>query len=210
MHQAQQTAAARAAREQDGVLPTRPGPGVPRRAVVVPPRPGAVTDPRRWPPPVLPALAAAAPWRRAILVAEPAPEAVKAAREFTSETLLRWGLRGLIQDATVVVSELVTNALRHGTRSGEDGAGGTQTELVLWGREGYLVCVVIDSNASPPMRAPAGLATEDGRGLHVVQALAATWGWTVLGIDRKAIWAVIRAPDPDSEPGASAPTGLPG
>jgi len=60
------------------------------------------------------------------------------------------------------------------------------------------------------MRAPAGLATEDGRGLHVVQALAATWGWTVLGIDRKAIWAVIRAPDPDSEPGASAPTGLPG
>jgi hypothetical protein len=134
----------------------------------------------------------------AILTAEPEPESVKAARDFTSETLLRWGLDGLVQEAKVVVSELVTNALRHGLRSGPDGAGPEQPELVLWCRTGQLVCVVIDSSDSVPVRVPASITTEDGRGLHVVQALASRWGWTVLGIHRKAVWAVFHSADPAS------------
>jgi anti-sigma regulatory factor (Ser/Thr protein kinase) len=141
-----------------------------------------------------------------VLAADPVPRSVKAARDFTTETLVRWGLRGLIGDATVVVSELITNAIRHGAqqpgqdepgpdRAAQDGAGRPQAELALWGRGGHLVCVVTDSNISPPVLTPSDLATEDGRGLQVVQAFAVRWGWTVLGIHRKAVWAVIGAPD---------------
>src|SRR5262245_16854371 len=36
------------------------------------------------------------------------------ARDFTSDTLRTWGLAALADDAVVVVSELVTNAIRHG------------------------------------------------------------------------------------------------
>ncbi len=144
-----------------------------------------------------------------ILAVEPVPQSVKAARDFTTDTLLRWGMRRLILDATVVVSELVTNALRHGGQLGQDVAGGARPELVLWGRDRQLVCVVVDSSASPPVRAPAGPATEDGRGLHVVEALAARWGWAILGVRRKAVWAVLSAPDPGSDRSAPAPAGLP-
>ena len=127
----------------------------------------------------------------AILVPEPVPPSIKAARDFTTDTLLDWGLRGLIQDATLVVSELVTNALRHGARDGDGGIGHDRPELILWARDGYLVCVVIDSSASPPVRVPAGAAREDGRGLQVVQALASRWGWSMLGVHRKAVWALL-------------------
>lgn len=140
----------------------------------------------------------------AILTAEPEPQSVKAARDFARETLLRWGLDGLVQDAMMVVSELVTNALRHGLRGGQGGAGPEQTELVLWGRARQLVCVVIDSSDSPPVRAPSSVTMEDGRGLHVVQALASSWGWTVLGINRKAVWAVFHGPDPVGARGPAA------
>ena len=119
------------------------------------------------------------------------PPSIKAARDFTTDTLLDWDLRGLIQDATLVVSELVTNALRHGALDGDDGIRHDRPELILWARAGYLVCVVIDSSASPPVRVPAGLAREDGRGLQVVQALASRWGWSMLGVHRKAVWAVL-------------------
>jgi Histidine kinase-like ATPase domain len=127
----------------------------------------------------------------AVLIPEPVPASIKAARDFTTQTLLEWGLCWLTQDATLVVSELVTNALRHGARDGDGGAGPDRPELILWGRPGYLVCVVIDSSASAPVRIPAGLAREDGRGLLVVQALASRWGWTMLGVHRKAVWAVL-------------------
>jgi hypothetical protein len=139
----------------------------------------------------------------AILAAEPEPQSVKAARDFTTETLLGWDLGALVQDATVVVSELVTNALRHGALNGQDGVRHEQAELVLWGRAGQLVCVVIDSSASLPVQVPAGVTAEDGRGLLVVQALATRWGWTVLGIHRKAVWAVFHGPDPAIARGAA-------
>jgi anti-sigma regulatory factor (Ser/Thr protein kinase) len=134
----------------------------------------------------------------AILVLEPVLPSIKAARDFTADTLLDWDRRGLTQDATLVVSELVTNALRHGAPDGDGGPGHDRPELILWIRDGYLVCVVIDSSARPPVRVPAGLAREDGLGLQVVQALASRWGWSMLGGHRKAVWAVLG----DAETGA--------
>ncbi len=54
----------------------------------------------------------------------PVPESARAAREFTVATLRRWHLDALIDDAVVIASELVTNAIRHGTPTAEEGAAG--------------------------------------------------------------------------------------
>src|SRR5438067_2367113 len=69
----------------------------------------------------------------------PGPQSLKAARDFAADTLRDWGLRALSQDAAVIVSELVTNALRHGTRGGMNGRATGQVELILWRRAGQLV-----------------------------------------------------------------------
>src|SRR5258705_4359412 len=47
----------------------------------------------------------------------PGPESVKAARDFTAATLHGWKLDALVEEAVIVTSELVTNAIRHGTCS---------------------------------------------------------------------------------------------
>jgi two-component sensor histidine kinase len=126
----------------------------------------------------------------AIMAAGQLPGSVRTARDFTSRTLADWDLCALAADAAVVVSELVTNALLHGSGPGS-GVAGPPAELVLWGRASQLICVVTDSSPLPPVRGTAGLAAESGRGLVVVQALARAWGWTLLGLRRKAVWAAL-------------------
>ena len=56
---------------------------------------------------------------------------------------------------------------------------------------------------------PAGFAAEYGRGLRVVDALASTWGWTLLGIRRKAVWAAIHD-GPDDAAGRPRGHGIAG
>ncbi len=51
----------------------------------------------------------------------PQPCAVKAARDFTRATLGHWHVHGLYDDAAVVISELVTNAVRYGCGQGLPG-----------------------------------------------------------------------------------------
>jgi hypothetical protein len=181
MHQAHQTAPARTARVHEAAK--HPGP---RSAAALARAP-----------------ATAESWRMAILVLDPVPSSIKTARDFTTQTLGDWGLRWLSQDATLVVSELVTNALRHGGGDGAGEAGRDRPELILWERPGYLVCVVIDSSASLPVQVMAGVARGDGRGLQVVQALASKWGWTMLGVHRKAVWAVLRGTGTGSQAGTA-------
>jgi anti-sigma regulatory factor (Ser/Thr protein kinase) len=119
--------------------------------------------------------------------------ACRGAREFTGQILRGWGLPVLAEDAAVIVSELVTNALLHGCARGA----ADQVELLLWRRAGQMVCAVTDLGPQPPvMASPAPLA-EAGRGLQVVQALSVTWGWTRLGGRRKVVWAALRLPGAD-------------
>ena len=166
MHQAHQTAPARTAHDHEGRGDRQRAPA--QRVSPLPPgvtrQPGTVAAPGPRPAATLSKVAAAQaaataePWHMAILVPEPVPPSIKAARDFTTDTLLDWGLRGLIQDATLVVSELVTNALRHGARDGDGGIGHDRPELILWARDGYL---------------------------------ASRWGWSMLGVHRKAVWALL-------------------
>ncbi len=119
----------------------------------------------------------------------------------------------------MVVSELVTNAFFHGVdgvsgdargvragdASGADadaaraarGAGGPAVglvELTLWHRASHLVCAVTDPSTDPPVLRSPDPGAEAGRGLQVVQALTATWGWAMLGFHRKVVWAALRVP----------------
>jgi anti-sigma regulatory factor (Ser/Thr protein kinase) len=116
--------------------------------------------------------------------------ASRAAREFTGRILLAWDLLPLAEDAAVIVSELVTNALQYGLR-GLSGAASAEVELIWWRQAGQITCMVTDPGAEPPVMAPADPLAEAGRGLHVVEALSDVWGWTWLAGCRKAVWATL-------------------
>ena len=124
----------------------------------------------------------------------PVPESTKTARDFTTATLRGWHLNALIQDAVMVASELVTNAIRHGTPLAVDNEEQPRVELTWWCQASGLICVVTDRSTQPPVLAPASLHAESGRGLQIVHALAVTWGWTTLSTREKAVWATLGLP----------------
>jgi anti-sigma regulatory factor (Ser/Thr protein kinase) len=109
----------------------------------------------------------------------------KTARDFTVVTLNDWGLGEMAGDARLVVSELVTNAVRHA---------GQPTRLRLLHRASYLVCVVFDPERQPPMVTDADHFAESGRGLRLVESLSCSWGWKLLDGDGKLVWAAFTAP----------------
>jgi anti-sigma regulatory factor (Ser/Thr protein kinase) len=100
------------------------------------------------------------------------PEQVSGTRAFVARTLDR--LAGVDRDAaTLLTSELVTNAIQH-TDSGAPG--GTVTIVVLQVRGGVLVEVVDNGSAGTPV-VKADLYAAEGHGLFMVQQLAAQWGY---------------------------------
>jgi Histidine kinase-like ATPase domain len=158
-------------------LPERQLPGtLPRNGL----RPGTLRPAARW------------VCRQVVSSPLEAGLACRGAREFTGQTLGGWGLLVLAEDTTVIVSELVTNALVHGCDLSAAMPG--QVELFLWRQAGQMVCAVTDPGPAPPVLASPDPLAEAGRGLQVVQALSATWGWTRLGGGRKAVWAALRVP----------------
>lgn len=116
------------------------------------------------------------------------------ARDFTGATLRSWGLAGLYDDAAVVVSELVTNAIRHGLPLGFGATDERPIRLTLVRHGRLLVCIVADATRREPSMRDACDAAENGRGLHVIEALSRAWGWTPLPGAGKAVWAALAIP----------------
>jgi histidine kinase-like protein len=135
-------------------------------------------------------------WTRSPRVATrtPCPEygSVKAARDFACATLRRWGMADLGNDVGVVVSELLTNALRHALpRSACPAAEPIRIGLLHPGP--CVLCAVADpSDQVPVVREPDYLA-ETGRGLHVIASLSDRWGWTAPSRSGKVVWATFPA-----------------
>jgi anti-sigma regulatory factor (Ser/Thr protein kinase) len=103
------------------------------------------------------------------------PEEVSGARAFVARTLSATGKdRAVDSDAaTLLTSELVTNAILH-TESGRPG--GTVTIVVVDVADGVLVEVIDDGSPGTPVVKGDLLAT-DGHGLYLVQQLTAQWGY---------------------------------
>ena len=123
------------------------------------------------------------------------PEEVSVARAFIAG-LLPAGGKGRAVDpeaATLLTSELVTNAILH-TRSGAPG--GTVTVVVVDVPDGVLVEVIDDGSAASPVVKGDLLAT-DGHGLFLVQQLTAQWGY-LRDAAGTTVWFHL-APDPGAE-----------
>ncbi|MFJ5549781.1 SpoIIE family protein phosphatase [Streptomyces sp. NPDC093225] len=94
------------------------------------------------------------------------PRSVGRARELARQRLLSWGLEGLVDTTELLVSELVTNALRYGE-------GEIRLRLLL---DRTLVCEVWDGGLVQPRRRRARDTDEGGRGLQLVGLLSTGWG----------------------------------
>ncbi|MEV7708453.1 ATP-binding protein [Streptomyces sp. NPDC088270] len=134
-------------------------------------------------------------------------EAVGGARRFTRTTLDGWGLAERFDDVALVVSELVTNALRHALPS--DGAAPESQDapvrlhLMCWSSR--LVCAVRDPSRESPIASEAPDCAESGRGLFLVESFSDSWGWHPVPEGEnpgapspsrgKVVWALFRLSD---------------
>ncbi len=119
------------------------------------------------------------------------PESAKAARDFTKATLREWDLDGLICEAALIASELVTNAIRYGSCCIAEAGEQPKVELCWQRQASRVICMVTDRSTKAPVLSEPDEDAESGRGLQVVAALAATWGWMMLGARSKAVWAAL-------------------
>ncbi|MFL9683518.1 MULTISPECIES: SpoIIE family protein phosphatase [Streptomyces] len=106
------------------------------------------------------------------------PAAVSGARRFASDVLTAWDLEDLSFTTELVVSELVTNAIRYGRSP-------VQLRLIL---QSTLTCEVSDASSTAPHLRRARIFDEGGRGLLLVAQCAERWG-TRHGREGKVIWA---------------------
>jgi anti-sigma regulatory factor (Ser/Thr protein kinase) len=131
--------------------------------------------------------------RQVRITLPPVPESARVARQFTTAAVRKWDLDPLLSDAVLIASELVTNAINHGTAA-TGGEGPGLVELTWSYQISRLICVITDRAGEPPVMAPADTDAESGHGLQIVAALAAAWGWTMLGTGEKAVWAALHLP----------------
>lgn len=107
------------------------------------------------------------------------PSAPSWARRHAKAVLNGWQLwPEIIETAELLVSELMTNALKATESVSERsaGPGADRVALMLWLMPGNIVIEVFDGNPNPPVPAEVELDAESGRGLMLVQALSKEWG----------------------------------
>jgi anti-sigma regulatory factor (Ser/Thr protein kinase) len=143
---------------------------------------------------------------------QPEPTAAAAARRFVRDTLQTWFIsgaaiagHGLVDDAVLLTSELVTNAVVHA---------GTPVEVTCKLTGGGVEVVVSDGHPArlvpePPENEHVPAERTSGRGLLLPAALASAWGVTY-GRSAKAVWFRIGQPGSglDLEPGGEREDGL--
>ncbi len=149
-----------------------------------------------------------------------APQSVTTARAFTLRTMIRWGVADRSHDVASVVSELMTNALRHaippehmqqsGDMPSPDSfaawpAGPVRIRLGLLCAGHGVLCAVADPSAVPPVLRRPDWLDESGRGLQLVASLSESWAYCATpGQLGKVVWATFtatRRPQPDLDLG---------
>jgi anti-sigma regulatory factor (Ser/Thr protein kinase) len=112
------------------------------------------------------------------------PTSVASARRRARNVLSQWGMGALTDTVELLVSEIVTNAVRASRRT---------PSIRFWlTSDGHSVLIrVWDGNHRPPTWQNAGPDAEAGRGLLLIEALSARWGCAMTaGHGGKIVWAV--------------------
>jgi anti-sigma regulatory factor (Ser/Thr protein kinase) len=115
---------------------------------------------------------------------ERVPGSASAARSLVADALEAWGLPQLVDDARLITTELVSNAVDH--------AAGYEMRVSVV-RLGSLVRIsVIDRDRTRPQLRPWDTEQERGRGLLLVKVLSSRWGVSLLP-GGKAVWSEMEA-----------------
>jgi anti-sigma regulatory factor (Ser/Thr protein kinase) len=121
---------------------------------------------------------------------------VGTARDFCLSTMRRWGVQDRGDDVAVVVSELLTNALRHAVPQARAAAGPAArsrwpVRLGLVQPGHFVLCAVADPSPRLPEPKEPDYLAESGRGLHVISALSDRSGCTAPTEAGKVVWALF-------------------
>lgn len=123
------------------------------------------------------------------LALAPTPESVPEARHRSRDTLATWGVPAAAADiAELVVSELVTNAIRICDAH-------HLVQLRIIGNDEVVRVEVDDPDSKQPRAVAASLEAESGRGLLLVRTVADEFGVSGRTPAGKTVWAVIKAGD---------------
>jgi anti-sigma regulatory factor (Ser/Thr protein kinase) len=112
------------------------------------------------------------------------PYSVQMARFYVRAALGYHHLGDYAEDVEIVTSELVSNAVTHAS------ARAVTLELIRLEGPGAVVVVVADASPRPPVKRDLSEDAQHGRGLHIVEALSARWGWTPQD-PGKAVFAIF-------------------
>ena len=124
---------------------------------------------------------------------EPTARAARDARRFVSAVLDELGHVDLVEDATLIASELVTNSLVH--------AQNLPIWVGIWQTGAFLDLEIWDCSPKPPEYLDPDYFAEGGRGLHIVKELGLSTGYTVFDCG-KVVWTLLGLKKP-SAPGIS-------
>ncbi|TJZ56853.1 ATP-binding protein [Streptomyces piniterrae] len=140
------------------------------------------------------------------------PRTAAEARRFTQLTLEGWRMCPTVTENTaLVVSELVSNALRYGAKAQgredrgddeqaphDDDRGGFTPAgsycpawLALTRQDTGVLCAVSDAGTGTPVLITPDPLAESGRGLRIVDELSEAWGWTQPDASGKTVWATV-------------------
>ena len=126
------------------------------------------------------------------------PTAVPCARLHTKHVLWEWQLSHLADAAELLVSEIVTNSIRASAGltdsrfAGKWAAGTPPVRLWLYSDRERILIQVWDASDQMPTRQDADPSAESGRGLILVESLAADWGTSRLANSSgKIVWALL-------------------
>ncbi|QGV82385.1 ATP-binding protein [Streptomyces ficellus] len=122
------------------------------------------------------------------------PRSAGQARGFVRATLTSWALPSLVPDMSLIVSELVTNAVQHGLDAPASPPSDNPVWLGLFRYPGVVVCAVSDPSSEPPRPRAAHDSAGNGRGLALVGALSESWSWDPAPVRGKTVWASVALP----------------
>ncbi len=125
----------------------------------------------------------------------PTTRSVATARAFTLQTMAKWGVVARGADAAAVVTELLTNALRHAVPPLLEDSAASHAWPIRLGLADpgpYVICAVADPSTDVPVPRRADWQDEAGRGLLVVASLSDQWGYcTAPDYHGKVVWAAF-------------------